>query len=233
MVGTVIANIVSHFGNDMLNASIILSVLGMVLMLAIYEFLVYRFVLRRSLYNKAFNISLAVMPFFVSIIILTLQSNLVITLGTIGALAIIRFRTAIKDPIDMVFVLWSVFVGIVCGCQLYEAAVLTSLVVTIVIFVLNSISLGVKSHVLVVHLKDAADDKNKETKTLNPENDLLGIIQNNTKKYRVKSRNYTSKGMDYVIELYTKLPAELAENLKNAQFVDKFSIIEYDSEDVL
>jgi len=215
----------THYENDMLNAALILSVLGMVLVLATYEFVVYRFVLRRSLYNKAFNISIAVMPFFIAIIILTLQSNLVITLGTIGALAIIRFRTAVKDPIDMLFILWSVFIGIICGCQLYEAAVLTSLMVTIVIFALNSISFGIKSHVLVIH---CAEKSGKDV-----ESQISSLIESLTKKYRIKSRNYTSKGMDYVIELYTKEPGEIAEKLKKAQFVEKFSIIEYDSEDVL
>lgn len=232
MIDTIVANITSHYGNDMLNTTIIISVLGMVMMMSVYEFLVYRFVLRRSLYNKAFNISLAVIPFFIAIIILALQSNLVITLGTIGALAIIRFRTALKDPIDMVFVLWSVFIGITCGCQLYEATVLTSLVVTILIFVLNSISLGVKSHVLVVHIGKTDMNKVRDNEK-GSEDILLSVISAITKRYRVKSRNYTSKGMDYVIELYTKQPSEIAEKLRNSGIVEKFSIIEYDSEDVI
>ena len=60
-----------------------------------------------------------------------------ITLGTIGALAIIRYRTAIKDPINMTYILWAVHTGIVCGCQLYELGLITSLFASIVIYVLN------------------------------------------------------------------------------------------------
>ena len=78
----------------------------MVAILAIYEFFVYRIVSHRSFYNKSFNITTAILPFFISSIILCLQSNLVITLGTIGALAIIRFRTSVKDPVDMLYLLW-------------------------------------------------------------------------------------------------------------------------------
>jgi ABC-type spermidine/putrescine transport system permease subunit II len=104
-----------------------------VLLLPVYEFVIYRVVSHRAFYNRSFHISIAVIPFFISTIILCLQSNIVITLGTIGALAIVRFRTAVKDPVDMIYILWSIHTGIICGCQLYEVAVLTSLLVTIVL----------------------------------------------------------------------------------------------------
>ena len=102
-----------------------MAVLLMVLVMSVYEFIVYRLVSHRSFYNKSFNISIAALPFFIATIILCLQSNLVITLGTIGALAIIRYRTAVKDPVDMLYILWSVHTGIVCGCQLYEVSAST------------------------------------------------------------------------------------------------------------
>lgn len=110
-------SIANSFQNQEITTSMLLAVLIMTGILALYEFIVYQVVLRRSLYNKAFNMSIAVLPFFISTIILCLQSNLVITLGTIGALAIIRFRTAVKDPVDLIFVLWSIHIGITCGCQ--------------------------------------------------------------------------------------------------------------------
>ena len=126
-------NICGHYLTKELNTVTILSVLIVVLLLSIYEFLIYRFVSHRTFYNKSFNISLTIIPFFIATIILCLQSNLVITLGTIGALAIIRYRTVVKDPIDMVYILWAVHTGIICGCQLYEVAVLTSIFVCIII----------------------------------------------------------------------------------------------------
>jgi hypothetical protein len=87
--------------------------------LSAYIFLIYRFVSKKSFYSKQFNLTLAIIPFFIATIIMTLQSNLIITLGTIGALAIIRFRTAIKDPMDMVYLLWAVHIGITCGAGQY------------------------------------------------------------------------------------------------------------------
>ena len=104
-------NIGGVYQNSPINHTTVASVLVMVTILVIYEFAVYRFVSHRSFYNKSFNLAIAILPYFISTIILCLQSNAVITLGTIGALAIIRFRTAVKDPVDMIYLLWSVHTG--------------------------------------------------------------------------------------------------------------------------
>ncbi len=215
-----IENIGNSYGSSALHTTVILSVLLMVLVLSIYEFIVYRLVSHRAFYNRSFNICIAVLPFFIATIILCLQSNIVITLGTIGALAILRFRTAVKDPVDMLYLLWSVHTGIVCGCQLYEVAVLTSLTVTIVLIVLEHISVGRKPFVLVLHCAE----KN--------ESGIIKRISENTGKYRVKSRNFTGKGLDMVIEISVKCPEKLTESLREAG-VEKFSVLEYDSEDIL
>ena len=68
-----------------------------------------------------------------------MQSNLVISLGMVGALSIVRFRTAIKDPMDLVFMFWSISIGIICGAGLYEVALVTSVAVTVFILVLDMI----------------------------------------------------------------------------------------------
>lgn len=221
-----IQGILNHIGNSFQNqevtTSMLLSVLLIVGLLALYEFIVYQVVLHRSLYNKAFNISIAVLPFFISTIIMCLQSNLVITLGTIGALAIIRFRTAVKDPVDLIFILWAIHIGITCGCQLYEMAIVTSLVATVVLVILNHLNKNMKSHILVVHCKSV------ENESL-----LTGLLENYTKRYRVKSRNHTEKGMDYVFEITTKEAAVLAGEMEKAKEIERFSLMEYDSDDIL
>lgn len=213
-------NLSNSYSNPLLGTKVILLVLFMVLILSVYEYVVYRLVSHRAFYNKAFHICIAVLPFFISTIILSLQSNLVITLGTIGALAILRFRTAVKDPVDMLYLLWSVHIGITCGCQLYEVAVLTSIAVTIVLICLEHINIGKMPFVLVLH---CAPEK---------EAGVLESVGECTKKYRVKSRNYTGKGMDLVIELSVRNPENLSESIREAG-AEKFSIIQYDSDDVL
>lgn len=222
LIQAVVNNIINSFQNQEITTSALLSVLLVVGILALYEFIVYQMVLHRSLYNKAFNISVAVLPFFIATIILCLQSNLVITLGTIGALAIIRFRTAVKDPVDLIFILWAIHTGITCGCQLYEMAIVTSLIATVVLVILNRINVGLKSHILVAHCKSAES-----------ESAIINVLQENTKKYRVKSRNYTEKGMDFIFEIITKDAAKLAGEMEKEAGIERFSLMEYDSDDIL
>lgn len=214
-------NIIHSYYNPALGTSVVMSVLLVVLILSVYEFMVYRLVSHRAFYNRSFNICIAILPFFISTIILCLQSNIVITLGTIGALAILRFRTAVKDPVDMLYLLWSVHIGIVCGCQLYEVAILTSLVVTIVLIVMEYFSIGKRPFVLVLHCAPENEDS------------ILEKIKEHTKKYRIKSRNFTEKGMNMVMEISVKDPKTLSDSIRETEGVEKFSIIEYDSDDVL
>ncbi len=220
-VKTALENILNSYNNSILYTSVIIAVLFVVLLLSVYEFLVYRIISHRAFYNRSFNICIAILPFFISTIILCLQSNIVITLGTIGALAIIRFRTAVKDPVDMLYLLWSIHIGITCGCQLYEVAVLTSLIVTIMLIVLEYISIGKIPFVLVLNCSPE-DEKQ-----------VLENISEQTKTFRVKSRNFTDKGLDMVLELSAKYPERLSESIRMTQTVRKFSIIEYDSDDIL
>ena len=214
-------NIINSYANESITTSTILSVLLMVAILAIYEFFVYRMVSHRSFYNKSFNITTAILPFFISSIILCLQSNLVITLGTIGALAIIRFRTSVKDPVDMLYLLWSVFIGIICGCRLFEVGVLTSVVVTIVLILLENINFGIKSFVLIVRAEEDV------------ETDLTNLFKERKISYKFKSRNYTSKGFDYAIELTYKNIQELSQQLSKMEKIGKYSFIEYDADDIV
>ena len=214
-------NIINYYANESITTSTIVSVLLMVAILAIYEFFVYRMVSHRSFYNKSFNITIAILPFFISTIILCLQSNLVITLGTIGALAIIRFRTSVKDPVDMLYLLWSVFIGIICGCQLFEVGVLTSIVVTVVLILLEHINFGRKPYVVIVRSEDDAED------------DLIKLFTDRKISYRFKSRNYSSKGFDYAIEFTYKDVKELNSELSKMERISKYSIIEYDADDIV
>ena len=214
-------NIINVYSNESITTTTIISVLLVVLFLSIYEFFIYRFVSHRSFYNKSFNITIAILPFFISTIILCLQSNIIITLGTIGALAIIRFRTAVKDPVDMLYLLWSVYIGIVCGCQLFEVGVLTSVVVTITLIVLDHVNFGRKPFVLILH---SDEDIEKE---------LQEEFKKKNVSHKMKSRNYTSKGYDYAIEFTTKDIEVLKGELQKNEKVKKYSIIEYDADDIV
>ena len=196
-------------------------ILCFVTVMAAYLFFVYRVVSRRALYNKSFNISIALLPFFICTIILCLQSSIVITLGTIGALAIIRFRTAIKDPVDMIYILWAVHLGIMAGCQLFMVSILTSVFATVVLLVLENIKVGRSSYTLVVNCRDALEAQ------------LAAAVKPFARRMHIKSRNFTAAGVDYVMDLSVRDPQALTAALAKVEGVSRFSLIEYDSEDIV
>ena len=136
-------------------------------------------------------------------------------------MAIIRFRTSIKDPVDMLYLLWSVFIGIICGCQLYEVGILTSIVVTVALIALDTINFGKKP--LVVIVRSGQD----------VEEDLAKIFKERKISYKFKSRNYSNKGFDYAIELTCTDIKDLNVTLSKNERISKYSIIEYDADDIV
>ena len=138
-----------------ISAGRIMATFAVTCMLACYVFLIYRLMTRKSFYSKGFNVSLAALSVITAAIILAMQSNLVISLGMVGALSIVRFRTAIKDPMDLVFLFWSISIGIICGAGLFEVALLTCLVVTVLVLILENIPSSRAPMMLVVNLSDA------------------------------------------------------------------------------
>ena len=187
--------------------------------LACYIFLVYRFMTRKSFYSKGFNISLAALSVITAAIILAMQSNLVISLGMVGALSIIRFRTAIKDPMDLVFLVWSISVGIIYGAGLYEVALLTCLVVTVLVLVLENLPVSRAPMMLVVNLSEVAAEEK-----------VLEIVKNYSRFYKVKSRNITSQGLDMIVEVRVKEEGAFVRQVAELSQVHAASLISHDGE---
>ena len=187
--------------------------------LACYVFLIYRLVTRKSFYSKGFNVSLAALSVITAAIILAMQSNLVISLGMVGALSIVRFRTAIKDPMDLVFLFWSISIGIICGAGLYEVALLTCLVVTVLILVLENIPASRAPMMLVVSLSDS--DKEAQ---------ILDIVKKYSRFFKVKSRNLMGNGMDMVVEVKVKEESAFVKEVSAVEQVQSASLIAHDGE---
>ena len=171
----------------------IVACISLTILVAAYIFIVYRLMNRNEFYNKNFNISLPVMAIITASVILTIQSSIVVSLGMVGALSIVRFRTAIKDPMDLVFLFWSISVGIICGARLYVIAVILSVFVTIVIFALDKMPVAKAPKILVVNAQ-----------SLEAEDDILDIVEGYSTYYRVKSRNLSADQLDMVVELRVK-----------------------------
>lgn len=201
------------FYNTEVSLPTILLSLFVVCLIAAYIFFAYRMLTRRSFYNKNFAIALAALAIITATIIMTIQSSIVISLGMVGALSIVRFRTAIKEPMDLVFLFWSISAGIICGAGLYSLAIVASLVVTAAIFVLDRIPVTKAPMLLIVN-----------SSNLEAEEELLRVVQKYSPYYKIKSRNVTQHQLDWVIEVSVKEEAALVKDVCALNGMDSVSL---------
>ncbi len=187
--------------------------------LALYIFFIYRLVTRKTFYSKTFNLSLIAMAVITTAIILTIQSNIVLSLGMVGALSIIRFRTAIKDPLDLVFLYWAISIGIICGAGLSVIAIALSLGMSVVILIVQKYPMRKSSMILVVN----STDINSDTK-------ILDTVKQYSKGCQVKSRNLTPTSLDMVVEIKTEQDSELVHALLKIEGVNSASVLSHDGE---
>ena len=187
--------------------------------LAAYIFFVYRVLTRKTFYSKTFNISLAGIALITAGIILTIQSSIVVSLGMVGALSIVRFRTAVKDPMDLMFLFWAIAVGIICGTGLAEIAMILSIIVTAGILVLNGLPVAKAPLILVVNASD-----------LDAEEKIVAVVKTYAGHPVVKSRNMTKSSLDLIIELRTDSGSRLVREVLDIDCVTSASLMAHDGE---
>ena len=202
-----------------ITTSKVLATLLMVVILSLYIFLIYRVVTRKTFFSKGFAVSLASIAVITAGIILAMQSNLVISLGMVGALSIVRFRTAIKDPMDLVFLFWSISVGIICGAGLAQVAVILSIVITLGILILDQLPIARAPMILVINASD-----------LESEERIEAIVTEYDKHFKVKSRNMTASTLDMIIELRTNKGGELVRSIMKEEGILSASLLSHDGE---
>ena len=212
-------SVLQEFTDPAVTMGDIAAALGMAAVLALYIYLIYKLVTRSAFYSRDFNKSLAMLPVITAGILLAMQSSFVISLGSVGALSIVRFRNAVKDPMDLVFLFWSISIGIICGAGLYEVALLTCLVVTILILVLENLPASRAPMMLVVNVTDA--DK---------EDAILDIVKKYSRFYKVKSRNLTAGALDMVVEVQVKEEGAFVKEVAAVDTVMTASLIAHDGE---
>lgn len=160
------------------------------LVCGIIIYLVYRFCYRGVVYSDNFNILLVMITSITGFIIMTISSNVVLSLGMVGALSIVRFRAAIKDPLDIGFLFWSIAAGITAGAGLYFAAVFGTVLIAAIYIVFSAIKTQKRNYLLIVHYSDSAEQN---------VNAVLGAI-----KYRLKNKTKTGGSNELTIEVKVK-----------------------------
>ncbi len=133
------------------------------------------------------------MTMVTSLVILAVTSNVVLSLGMVGALSIVRFRSAVKDPMDIVFMFWSIAAGIIIGAGFYLLGIVGSLVLGIIIYVMSRQVKQETPYMLLVNMADGLAEKQ-----------VLDRIKTGTDKYLVRSKTVQSSGMELTIEVRVK-----------------------------
>lgn len=189
------------------------------LLIALYLFVIYRCFVRKSLYNINMNIAIVGMTIITTAIMLTIQSNLILSLGMVGALSIVRYRTAVKDPMDLFFLFWSIAGGIMCGAKQYLLAVIVTLGLTVVIFILARFPSLKAPYIMVVNGK-------KE----NLEEIIEEILMQYCSYHKIKSRNISKNSERIVMELRTHRAKELVKEVSQMGDGINVSLVTYEGD---
>jgi len=185
--------------------------------IAAYIFILYKNINKNSFYNRSFNLSLIGMAVITSAIILTIQSNIVVSLGMVGALSIVRFRTAVKDPVDLMFLFWSISVGIICGAGFAAIAVVASIAMTILIVCFSMLPEARETVVLVVNASSYEDEER-----------IMKLVGETCKYAKTRARNLTRTSLNLAVEVKPKDQKALIDGLMGMDGVVSASLVEHD-----
>ena len=163
------------------------------LFIGLFIFFIYKKTYAGVMYSKPFNTSLVLLSVLTTFVILAVTSNVVLSLGMVGALSIVRFRTAIKEPLDLVFLFWSISVGIILGAGLYSLAFLGSVFITVILLVLTGKVDSSAPYILMLQLENE-----------NAELQATEIIKNRFGKVIVKSKSITDGQPELIYEVKVK-----------------------------
>lgn len=144
---------------EALTGTQLLITLSIAALCGLIVFLVYRYFNMGVVYSANFNILLVMASTITAMIVITLGSNLVLTLGMVGALSIVRFRAAVKDPLDVGFLFWSVAAGLTVGARLHMVALLGTAFIALVYILMTFTRKGKKSYLLIIRFDPKIDDE--------------------------------------------------------------------------
>lgn len=172
------------------------SILDMVIALAlafgigVFIFFIYKKTFQGVMYSPSFGVTLIALTMISTLVILAVTSNVVLSLGMVGALSIVRFRTAIKDPLDIAFLFWSIAVGIVLAAGMIPLAVFGSLIIGLVLVLFVNRKTYVKPYIIVVTLDDAIAEKN-----------VMEYIKSNADKLILKGKTARKGNIELTYEV--------------------------------
>lgn len=189
-------------------------------LIGIYIFLVYKLSSRSAFYSKDLNITMAGMPVVVAAIMIAMQSNLLVSLGMVGALSIVRFRNALKNPLDLLYLFWAISAGIITGVGLYTLALVLSFIMTILLILTERIPGTKAPELLVLRGTDANIDYDS----------LYQVIRSHCSYYKEKARSTQNGETELIIEIRTKEKESLLQEIGGKNVFSQINCITHDGE---
>ena len=180
--------------------------LALALVIGLYIFFIYKKSFSGVMYSRNFNVSLILITLVTTLVLMLISTNITLALGMVGALSIVRFRTAIKDPIDTAFIFWAVGEGLALGVGFFDAAIIGGVVIGIFVLLLSAFKVrSAMPYLLVLHYSEAANGPIKQMIK-----QLPGA--------RIRSKTAQRNGIELTLEL------RLRDN--ETGFVEKFLRVE-------
>jgi len=182
----------------------------------LFIFYMYRKTFSGVLYTRNFNVGLVLTGLVVTLVVLPISSNIALSLGMVGALSIVRFRTAIKDPADIVFTFWAIAVGIISGAGLYMIAIVGSPVIGIFLFVLSRANFRSSDPYLLV---------------INYSNEAEEAVQKAIPKHKLRSRTINPSGVELILEVRMKAKDAIqVDELLKIKGVSNAALVSYNAD---
>jgi len=184
--------------------------------ITLFIFFMYRKTFSGVLYTRNFNVGLVLTGLVVNLVVLPISSNIALSLGMVGALSIVRFRTAIKDPSDIVFTFWAIAVGIINGAGLYMIAIVGTPVIAVFLFVLSRANFRSNDpYLLVVNYSSEAEE----------------AVQKAVPKHKLRSRTVNPSGVELILEVRMKAKeAPQVDELMKIKGVSNAALVSYNAD---
>ena len=163
------------------------------LVIGLFIFVVYKKTFNSVMYSTGFAMTLVGMTMVTTLVILAVTSNVVLSLGMVGALSIVRFRAAIKEPMEIVYLFWAVAAGIVIGAGMLPLAVIGSAIIGVILILFANKKVHDNPYLLILNCQNE-----------NAENAAVSLMKEDVKKYAVKSKTVNAQGIEFTAEIRMK-----------------------------
>ena len=194
--------------------------------LGLFIYFVYTKTFKGVMHSSSFGISLITMNLITTLIILAVSSNLIASLGMVGALSIVRFRTVVKEPLDLVYLFWSITIGIVVGVGLLPLAIIGSVVIGLIIYIFVNRKVNETPYVVIISCVNCEEEP-AETAELK----ALEILKSQTKKNVIKAKSVSSEGIELTVEVrLMESSSQFVNSLLSIEGIKNATLVSYNGD---